>query len=268
MMAVSGPVTVDGMQLTSDNVVSVLLNETYFRFPGDQAPADAFFAAASAAVFNQLVSSSWDPLQMMDALKRSVAEQRVYGWFTREPEEAIAHDLGIDGTMTTDNSKETQLGIFLNDAGVSKLEYYLSTAVSVDCDAAARTVTTTLSMTNSVDRDDLTYTIRSLRSPTYGAPQTSMLLDVLFFAPPGATIAGVTPAGDVPALARTSTEGGRAAQSITVILDKGETREVSYTTKLPEGDLGPISVRYAPTIKDTPVTIAPACAALTETPAP
>ena len=135
---------------------------------------------------------------MMDAMRTSIAEQRVYGWFTREAEQAIAHELGIDGAMKADNAETTEVGIFLNDHGVSKMEYYLSTSVAVDCNVEARTVTTSITMTNSVDRDDLTYTIRSLRTPTYGAPQTSMLLDVLYFAPPGATIDGVDPArGDV-----------------------------------------------------------------------
>ena len=142
----------------------------------------------------------------------------MYGWFTREPEEAIARDLGIDGAMKTDNAENTEVGIFLNDHGVSKIEYYLSTSVAVDCNVDARTVKTSITMTNSVDRDDLTYAIGSLRAPTYGASQTSMLLDVLYFAPPGATIDGVDPArGDVPELGRSSTEGGRSAQSVAVL---------------------------------------------------
>ena len=85
MLAVAGPVTVDGIELNADNVVKVLLNETYLRFPADQAPADAFFAAASASVFGKLVAGSWDPLLMLDAIRTSIAEQRVYGWFTRSP---------------------------------------------------------------------------------------------------------------------------------------------------------------------------------------
>jgi hypothetical protein len=264
MLAVAGPVTVDGIEINAGNAVSVLLNETYWRFPAEQAPADAFFAAASAAIFNKLVAGSWDPLLMMDAMRTSIAEQRVYGWFTREPEEAIARDLGIDGAMKADNAETTEVGIFLNDHGVSKMEYYLSTSVAVDCNVEARTVTTSITMTNSVDRDDLTYTIRSLRTPTFGAPQTSMLLDVLYFAPPGAAIDGVDAAGDnVARLGRASTEGGRNAQSVAVLLDKGETRTVSYTSTLPEGELGPLSVRYSPTVTTTAATIAPSCAALT-----
>ena len=101
--------------------------------------------------------------------------------------------------MKSDNVENTEVGIFLNDHGVSKIEYYLSTSVAVDCNVDARTVTTSITMKNSVDRDDLTYAMGSLRAPTYGAPRTSMMLDVLYFAPPGATIDGVDPArGDVP----------------------------------------------------------------------
>ena len=36
--------------------------------------------------------------------------------------------------MKTDNAETTEVGIFLNDRGVSKLEYYLSTSVAVACD--------------------------------------------------------------------------------------------------------------------------------------
>lgn len=267
MLAVTGPVTVDGIELNSENVVRVLLNETYLRFPADQAPADAFFAAASATVFDKLVSGSWDPLQMIDAMNTSIAEQRVYAWFTREPEQAMARELKIDGAMKSDNADTTEVGIFLNDWGVGKMEYYLSTSVAVDCNVEARTVKTTLTMANSVDRDDLTYYILSLRAPRYGAPRTSMLLDVLYFAPPGATIDAVEPSrGDIPSLSRASTEGGRTAQSITMVLDRGETLSVSYTSKLPEGDLGPMSVRHTPTTSATPVTISPSCATLTGEP--
>jgi hypothetical protein len=269
MLAVAGPVNVGGIQLNSENVVSELLNKTYFRYPGDQAPADAFFAAASAAVFNKLVAGSWDPLQMVAAMQQSIKEQRVYAWFTRKVDEGLARQLGIDGTMTSDNKKTTQVGIFLNDSGVGKLEYYLSTKVNVDCNVAKRTVTTTLSMTNSVDTNNLTYTIHSLRSGTYGHPGTSMMLDVLSFAPPGAKITSISPArGDVASLARSGTEDGRRAKSVTVLVDRGQTRTVSYTVTLPKGQLGPLSVRYSPTVTNTKVTIAPGCQQLTGPSAP
>ena len=261
ILSVAGPVTVDGIEVNADNAVQVLLSDTYLRFPGDQGPADAFFAATSATVFQKLVSGDWDLMKMLDVFSAAGEQQRLYGWFTREEEEQVARVLDIDGTMKADNAETTEVGIFLNDAAVSKLEYYLSTSVAVTCNAADRTVTTAITMTNSVDRDDLTFHILARRSPSYGGSGTSMLLDVLYFAPPGATITGVDPGeGDAPDLSRASTEDGRTAQSIAILLNRGETRTVSYTSALPAGDLGPLSVRYSPTVTDTPVTVDASCA--------
>lgn len=264
ILAVTGGINVEGIDVNADNAVQLLLSETYLRFPGDQAPADAFFAATSAAVFQKLVAGEWDLMRMLDVFGDAGEQQRLYAWFAREEEEQVARELGIDGTMKADNTETTEIGIFLNDAAVSKLEYYLSTSISVSCDPAARTVSTSITMTNSVDRDDLTYHILGLRSPRYGGEGTSMLFDVLYFAPPGASISGVDPgAGDAEGLDRTSTEDGRNARSIAVMVDRGQSRTVTYTSTLPEGDLGPVSVRYSPTVTDTPVTIAPSCMELT-----
>lgn len=264
ILSVTGGINVEGIDVNADNAVRVLLNETYFRFPADQAPADAFFAATSATVFQKLVSGDWDLTRMLEVFADAGEQQRLYAWFSREEEEQVARELGIDGAMKADNAETTEVGIFLNDAAVSKLEYYLSTSISVSCDPASRTVSTSITMTNSVDRDDLTYHIGALRSPRYGGSQSTMLFDVLYFAPPGSTIAGVDPgSGDASGLDRASTENGRSAQSIAVMLDRGQSRTVTYTSTLPEGDLGPLSVRYSPTVTDTPVTIAPSCAELT-----
>jgi hypothetical protein len=257
-------VSLDGIEVNADNAVQVLLSDTYLRNPGDQGPADAFFAATSAAVFQKLVSGDWDLMKMLDVFAAAGQQQRLYGWFTGEDEEQVARELGIDGAMKADNAETTEVGIFLNDAAVSKLEYYLSTSIAVTCNAADRTVTTAITMTNSVDRDDLTFHILARRSPTYGGRGTSMLLDVLYFAPPGATITGVDPGeGDAPDLSRASTEDGRNAQSIAILLDRGQTRTVSYTSALPAGDLGPLSVRYSPTVTDTPVAVDASCTELT-----
>ncbi len=88
-----------------------------------------------------------------------------------------------------------------------------------------------------------------------------MLFDVLYFAPPGATITVSIPVPATPtallARARRAVAPRRASRCSST---GGQTRTVSYTSALPEGDLGPLSVRYSPTVTDTPVTVARACA--------
>ena len=264
ILSVTGPTTaLDGTEITADNAVTALLRDPYERFRGDGQVADDYFASVAANVFGKVIGGAWDPLQMIEQLQRGVREDRIYAWFAREEEEAMAHQIGIDGVMPADNVVTTQVGIFLNDSGVGKMQYYLSTSVDVSCDPVGRTVTTTLTMTNSVPEIDLSYYTGTLRAGTYGLARDAMIMDVLFFAPPGGAILGSQPGeGDIPEWSRASTEGGRNAASITVFLEQGQTRSVSYTSSVPDGALGPFSARYSPTVTDTPVTIASSCAQL------
>ena len=90
-----------------------------------------------------------------------------------------------------------------------------------------------------------------------------MMLDVLFFAPPGAQITSTDPAvGQVARWERSGVEKGNTALSKTVFVPKNETVTVSYTVALPQGELGPLNLRYTPTANATPVTIDSSCNAL------
>ena len=71
LLEVTGPVSMpDGEQLTSDNVVSKLLNEAYFRYPEGGAESDAYFAAAASAVFERVMSADYDVWAMSQAVDR------------------------------------------------------------------------------------------------------------------------------------------------------------------------------------------------------
>jgi hypothetical protein len=263
MLAVAGPVTLaTGEQLTAENAVKVLLSDSYERYPIG-ADSDIFFADAAKSVFDHLTTASWDPMQMLDALEQSALEQRVYLSFTDPDAQALATELGVDGALVGDNSAQTQVGIYLNDSSVGKLEYHLTSAITATCDAGARTMTTTMTLHNGITDDIQSNYTLGFRNGNYGIPRTTMMLDVLFFAPPGAEITSTTPAkGQVPRWERTGVEKGNTAVSKTVFVPKGETVTVAYTVKLPDGELGPLNLRHTPTARDTAVTIDASCDAL------
>lgn len=268
LLAATGPVPLeeDGQEVTAESAVSLLLNEVYHYFPEDGPAADAFFADVAARVFTEIVHGTWDPVEMIDQLSRARDEQRVYAWFAREDEQDLAARLGIDGVLASDNAETTQLGVFVNDAAVSKLGYYLATDVQVACDAGEGTVTTAITLHSDVPDADLGYYTLGLRNLRFGLPQTSMILDVLFFAPPGATIEGREPTvGDIPEWDRSGVENGRDAVSVSIVVPRGESRTVSFTSSLPAGDIGPLSMRHSPTVTTTPVDIAPSCADIVST---
>ncbi|MFD4959664.1 DUF4012 domain-containing protein [Microbacterium sp. NPDC058389] len=264
MLAATGPVELeDGSEINGKNAVKLLLSDAYEKFGTNGKAADAYFADVSSRVFDKIASGSWAPTAMIKMLERSVNEDRIYAYFPREDENALATEFKVDGALTADNTKATQVGIYLNDASYSKLEYYLSTTMNVTCDAASRTMTTTLTMTSTVPGNNLSGYTLAWRNPSMNLPRTTMILDTLYVAPPGSTITAINPAdGDIRRWNRDGAEKGHPLASRTMLLKMGETKTVSFTTQLPEGELGPLEVRYSPTVTQTPVTIDASCSAL------
>lgn len=263
MLSVAGPVSLEGEKepITAENAVSLLLFDTYERFGTDAAGSDAYFAKATAGIFSKVMGGGWDPLGMIEQVKKGMDEQRLYMWFANENEEAMAVELGLDGAVEATNEKETQLGVYLNNASYSKLEYFLKTSVTVTCSAADRTVTTSVTMNNEVPRSNLNGWTLAWRNESLGYPRTTMLFDVISFALPGGAFAGTDPAeGDRDGWDRKGVYNGREAKSIFVEIPMGESRTVSFTSTVPEDAKAPLAVRYTPTVTQTPVTIDQSCA--------
>ncbi|MDF2920093.1 MAG: hypothetical protein K0S70_4311, partial [Microbacterium sp.] len=264
MLEVLGPVDLPtGEQITSENAVKLLLSDAYQRFgdAGDNGrSSDEFFAMVSSTVFSRLAGGQWNPIAMFDQLTRSAQEQRINLWFTDEQAQALVTEVGLDGGLRPDNTTSTQLGIYLNDFSIGKLEYHLTTDISATCNAADRTVNVSMNMHNGIT-DDITnaYTL-GFRNSDYGLPKTTMMLNALFFAPPGATITAMDPGdGDIPSLSRSGIEDNNTGESRMVTLGQNENRTISYTVQLPAGPLGPLDLRHTPTANDTPVTIDASC---------
>jgi hypothetical protein len=264
MLEVLGPVDLpSGEQITSENAVKLLLSDAYQRFgdAGDNGrSSDEFFATVSSTVFSRLAGGQWNPIAMFDQLTRSAQEQRINLWFTDEQAQALVTEVGLDGGLRSDNAASTRLGIYLNDFSIGKLEYHLTTEVSATCNVADRTVNVSMNMHNGIT-DDITnaYTL-GFRNSDYGLPKTTMMLNTLFFAPPGATITAMDPAdGDIPSLSRSGVESNNTGESRMVTLGQNENRTVSYTVQLPAGPLGPLDLRHTPTANDTSVSIDASC---------
>ena len=262
MLAVAGPVEAAGEQITSENAVTQLLSDAYERFPNG-ADSDKFFSEVSRTVFSHLTAGKWDPAKMLDALTQSADEQRLFLSFTDEAAQRLSTELGLDGALHADNTTATQVGTYLNDYSVGKLEYHLAQSVAATCDATARTITTTTTLTNSIpDSIKSKYTLGA-RNGNFGLPRTSMMLDVLFFAPPGGQVIATDPAAsEESGFDRSGSQNGNTALSRLVVVPQGGSRTVSSTVQLPEGPLGPLQLRHTPTASDTPVTIDPSCDAL------
>ncbi|MXS75309.1 hypothetical protein CSIV_01630 [Microbacterium sp. CSI-V] len=271
LLEATGPITLaSGETVDAQNAGSKLMSEPYERYGIDNAAMDRYFSEISAAMFSKLTGRQWDIGTMWNQVVRSAQEGRIYAWFDDSSLEGLAHQYGLDGTLQEDNTSSTQLGIYFNDYSIGKLEYHLTYSQFATCNADDRTITVSMELHNSIT-DAITsgYTL-GLRNIERGIDLRTMMLDVLFFAPPGGKIVSTDPdegdRWDSTFHDRSGSDHENPAVSRTLLLPEGATRTVSYTVKLPEGDLGPLELRHTPGANDTKVTIDPSCAPLFRSP--
>jgi hypothetical protein len=271
LLRATGPLTLtSGEVVDADNAASVLMSEPYERFGMDNGAMDAYFNEVSAGMFATLTSSQWDIASMWDEVMRSAQEGRIYAWFDDAGLADLTHQYGLDGTLRQDNVEQTQLGIYFNDYSIGKLEYHLTYSQRATCDTDRRTMTVSMELHNGItDTIQSGYTL-GLRNLERGIDPRTMMLDVLFFAPPGGEILTTTPEvgdwWDPRFRDRSGSDHDNPAESRTMLLAEGETRTVSYTVQLPDGDLGPLELRHTPGAHDTDVTIDANCAPLFRSP--
>ena len=185
----------------------------------------------------------WAPVPMIDALSQGVREHRVLAWMRDAQAQSTVVDAGMAGTFSADGD---DLGVFVNDSSHSKLEYYLSSAVDVVCDPGHATARASITLTSTAPEGGLSGYVQGHRNPSMGLPGSTMLLDVLAFAPAGARLQSVDPAsGDVPRWDRAGSDAGRDARSITVELAAGQTRTVSFTSTY-DPAVGIHDIRHTP----------------------
>lgn len=271
LLEATGPLTLSSGEIVdSSNAASVLMSEPYERFGMDNGAMDAYFNEVSSGMFAKLTSSQWDIAAMWDQVVRSAQEGRIYAWFDDAALQDLSHQYGLDGALREDNADATQLGIYFNDYSIGKLEYHLTYSQRATCDAQERTMTVSMDLHNGItDAIQSGYTL-GLRNLERAIDPRTMMLDVLFFAPPGGEILSTTPDEgdwwDPRYRDRSGADHDNPAESRTVLLAEGETRTVSYTVQLPEGELGPLQLRHTPGAHDTDVTIDANCAPLFRSP--
>lgn len=271
LLTATGPLTLaSGETVDADNAASVLMSEPYERFGMDNGAMDRYFNEVSSSMFTKLTSRQWDIGAMWGQMVRSAEEGRIFAWFDDPDLEALAHRYGLDGALREDTSEATQLGIYFNDYSIGKLEYHLTYSQRATCDVDNRTITVWMELHNSITDDIKSGYTLGLRNIERGIDLRTMMLDVLFFAPPGGEILSVEPDEgdwwDPRFRDRSGSDHANPAESRALLLAKGQTRTVSYTVKLPEGDLGPLELRHTPGANDTAVTIDANCAPLFRSP--
>ena len=273
LLKATGPVTLPtGEQLTSENAVSLLLNEVYFNYPVSQ--QDAFFAGAAESVFDALTQGNTDIRQLLDALVLAVDEGRLMYSSHNEQEMKIINKTRIAGPLPATNQDTTVLGVFFNYVLAAKMDYYLDSTVTGSTTLCTvkpgeqPTFSATATVTNILTPDQAGSLPGYVMASNGGS---AIYRDVMFYGPVGTQVSSVQVDGNIqqpfnrwPNDYRVLSHNGRNVVQIPLLVGMGETATVSVTfTATQEQSLdsfGPFDIRATPTVRTTPVTItSPSC---------
>jgi hypothetical protein len=223
LLAATGPVPVpEGPPLTAANAVPVLLAEAYVRMSSAR-DKDLYFAAAARAVFEALAGGAANPAGALSALARAAGERRLLVWSAHPDEQRGLAGTVLEGAMPTEDGANPQVGVFLNDGSGAKLDYYLTTAATLDTVACRDDGRAELSL-----RVTLGSTAPSDGLPSYvlglglGGDPYTMRTNAMVFSPAGGSLLDARLDGRPIALG-TGTERRRAVGVTTVYLAPGQT---------------------------------------------
>ncbi|WP_285138066.1 DUF4012 domain-containing protein [Microbacterium sp. lyk4-40-TSB-66] len=232
LLRATGPVHLpSGDDLTADNAVRLLLEETYRRYT-DPREQDAFFQSAAAAVFQALADGRVDPAALVDAVGQAGRERRLLVWNADATEQAVLEGSTLQGALPAADGTRSTFGVYLNDGTGSKMDYYLHPLVETAwCDADTASLHVEL---HSDAPDPATLPAYVTGGGEYGVPVGDTLTGVYVYLPPGAELLERrTTGGDDTAGFAGGMHDGRQVVKWSVRVAPGETAQLDLLARLP-----------------------------------
>ncbi|MCK2026502.1 DUF4012 domain-containing protein [Microbacterium sp. SSW1-47] len=270
----TGPIPLaTGEILTSENAVSLLLNEVYFKYgeygPGvvDASAQDLFFASAAAQVFATITSGLNNPVGFLDALRRAGEEGRMTIWSSDPEIEGLTAGTKVAGVLPASNGAGTIAGVYFNDTTGAKTDYYADANIVSTTDqctaTGAPTFRQTITFANNITPAEASNLPAFITGPHFEPGYIAT--DVVVYAPPGVGIESWNVEGaESFTLMAEGTHLGRSVVRINVVTPPQTAAVITVDMKGAEGssgaDYGPYDVWTTPMVRETPVTIdAPGC---------
>lgn len=257
----TGPVTVDRIDLTTTNAVFLLLNQSYALIPGGE-PQDEFFQSVARAVFDAVKDGRGDPQGVLRGIVRGVRENRILVWSTQESEQSLIAGTGVAGALAGDDGAVPHVGLYINDATETKLQYYLDYSTRVratECRDGVQTLTTSTVVSSAAPQDAADFPERLIGNGSR-APKGAMRINLRFYGPYRGAVTSVTVDGEEQTR-YVASHHGRPVQFVTLVLNPGDRFQVTTTMVTGEGQTGDGVFSTTPGVAPTPndVRVPSAC---------
>lgn len=264
LLGLVGGVTLpDGTAVDGTNAATVLMHDVYWNYPQEE--SDAIFASVAQAAFDRILSGIGDAdmAGLVQVFTRGCEEGRFIAWMEEPDEEEAIKQMGIANALPdgSDLDAAPEAGVYLNNVGYSKMDWYLDLDVEMSSGMKRGDGTTTYDVTVNIANTCTNEEAANL--PGYvgvnmwmddGSTQLVPLerYIVYLFAPVGGSISDV----DVQVHGQadmTMKEGEYNGLGVTYgMLDlyAEESCTLTYTITVPESAEGELTMRVTPTCQE------------------
>ena len=228
--------------VSASDVVAKVENEVYARVDGAAAQS-AYQNAVARAVFDTLSDGYGNSADVVRALVLGVEEGRVRMHFFGEGEQAEIEGTRIAGEFVDQAGAVPQVGVYVNDAGPSKMQFYLDREASLtsrSCVGDRQTLAGSITLTNDTppDPDQLADAITGEFVPDNRTEPGKQLLVVYLTAPAGGELVELATNGQRLAHPVVLSYAGHEVAPIEVDLEPGETETVDFVVRTGPGQTG------------------------------
>lgn len=223
LLKLTGPVTAAGVTIDARSAESYLTRGVYRDFPRG-AEKDRAVSQLLAAAFEQLQSTTIDPVDLARVLAEPVRQQRLVAWAADPAEQEVLAWTPLAGGLP---SGDMQVTAAINNAAGNKLDAYVDSDIAMtltgECNGpSAGSVAVTLRLAE-IPAGLPDYAVAGVRGPdTYGG--TRLLVHV--YAPPGARLLSFSVDG-AAGLPIEGVEMGRPVWGTALDLLPGQARTVT-----------------------------------------
>ena len=249
----TGPIPIEdqGAELSADNAADLLLNDVYLDQP-NPAVQNEYFADAAGSVFDSVLGGQGSPSAILDGLVRATDEERLLIWSADDGEQQTLETTALGGELPIDPTTEPEIGVYLNDATGTKLDYYLDYDVSVEpisCNDNVQEQRVSIEMTSTVPEDGAGLNESILG---FSRPAGWLLTNVYVYAPVDGSIGDSTLDGEKFLYAKLQQET-RPIAGATIELKPGQSRTLVYDVVSGKAQTGDPRVSVTPGVPGSTV---------------
>ncbi|MFC7504766.1 DUF4012 domain-containing protein [Nocardioides sp. CPCC 206347] len=247
----TGPVAVPGYPpVAARNVVGAVENEVY-RLTNDREVHSDYQQAVSEAVFDALTAGRGDTTESIRGLVAGVMEGRIR-MHSFEPESQAEIDgTTIAGEFSDEAGDQPQVGVYINDGGPTKMQYYLKYDAEVvprSCIGGRQDLAGSINFHSDtpVNAEDLPAAITGQGFPGQRVEPGHQLLVVYVTSPVGGTITSLSIDGQRVVNPVIEDLAGRSLARIGVQLEPQGRHRVDFVMRSGPGQEGDVDLAVTP----------------------